>query len=345
MTGVLASVDTSTQVQINPFEKKSDIYLSNFEKRILEADTVATIAVGWGEGLANDAGAYAEELNKKSNVTSGESDYLSSMPFVNNITEEGSRNKIIEYMVTDGDTLSGIATKFNITTDTIRYANNISDIDNLKPGTKLTILPVTGVLHTVSAGETLAGIAARYKSTEALITSQNDLYGIKIEAGMKLLIPDGEIPEAPKPEPVATPAPVAKAPTRSGSQGSATPTRGTGAYRFPTLVGSSGYYNGYHNWAIDIPNSVGTPIFASDGGRIVEAKYGYNGGYGNTILIDHGNGTQTRYAHMSSLSIVGGYVSKGQVIGLMGNTGRSTGPHLHFEIIIGGVRMNPINYL
>ena len=105
-----------------------------------------------------------------------------------------------------------------------------------------------------------------------------------------------------------------------------------------------GYYNGYHNWAIDIPNSIGTPIFAADSGRIVEAQYGYNGGYGNTILIDHGDGSQTRYGHMSSLAIIGGYVSKGQVIGYMGSTGRSTGSHLHFEIIIGGVRQNPMNY-
>jgi murein DD-endopeptidase MepM/ murein hydrolase activator NlpD len=105
-----------------------------------------------------------------------------------------------------------------------------------------------------------------------------------------------------------------------------------------------GFYNGYHSWAIDIPNSVGTPIFAADSGRIIEAQYGYNGGYGNTILIDHGDGYQTRYAHMSSLAIIGGYVSKGQVIGYMGSTGRSTGAHLHFEIILNGSRQNPINF-
>lgn len=341
-TGLISVVDTSGQVQINPFNLKHEesVYLSDVEKRIIEADSVTTVAYIYSENLGSDAGVMTDELYSKASVVAGEADYLSSMPIINTSTDQTQRNKIIEYVVANGDTLSGIAAKFNISTDTIRYANKITDVDSLKPGTNLTILPITGVLHTVESGDTLAGIASRYKSTEALIIAQNDLYGEEIKVGLKLLIPDGEIPEAPKP---AQTQPTTQS-RSTGSQGSSTPTRGSGSYRFPTLIGRSGYFNGYHNWAIDIPNSIGTPIFAADSGRIVEAKYGYNGGYGNTILIDHGNGTKTRYAHMIKLNIIGGYVSKGQVIGQMGSTGRSTGPHLHFEIIIGGVRVNPIYY-
>jgi len=129
-----------------------------------------------------------------------------------------------------------------------------------------------------------------------------------------------------------------------GRFGSASRIAGTGSFRFPTVIGRGGYYNGWHLWAIDIPNRIGTPIFAADSGRVVVSQYGWNGGYGNMIEINHGNGYQTLYSHMSTLLIRGGYVTRGQVIGFMGNTGRSTGPHLHFEIIRNGVQQNPMNY-
>ena len=172
-----------------------------------------------------------------------------------------------------------------------------------------------------------------------MIISQNDLYGEELTVGRQLIIPDGEIPAQPKP------AAVAPKTTTRGTIGNSSARYGSGNFRFPTIIGPNGYYNGYHWWAIDIPNRIGTPIFAADSGRIVEARYGWNGGYGNTILIDHGNGFKTRYAHLSSIYIIGGYVSKGQVIGGMGSTGRSTGSHLHFEIIVNGSLQNPLRYL
>jgi murein DD-endopeptidase MepM/ murein hydrolase activator NlpD len=240
----------------------------------------------------------------------------------------------------NGDTLSTIATKFNVSTDTIRYANSVADIDSIAPGDKLIIPPVTGVLHTVAAGETTAGIAKRYGASEAMIISQNDLYGEELAVGMKVMVPDGEIPEAPKPVQTQV---ASKSTGSGGSQGSSQRTIASGQFIFPT-INAQGYYNGYHYWAIDIPGGYGTPIFAADSGRIAEAQYGWSGGFGNTILIDHGNGYTTRYGHMSSLAVIGGYVTKGQVIGYMGSTGRSTGTHLHFEIIIGGSQLNPCNY-
>jgi murein DD-endopeptidase MepM/ murein hydrolase activator NlpD len=156
------------------------------------------------------------------------------------------------------------------------------------------------------------------------------------------MVPDGEIPEIPKPV-VQTPVATTTTKNGGGSQGSSQAIAPSGQFMFPT-VHPQGYYNGYHNWAIDIPGATGTPIYAADSGRIVEAQYGWSGGYGNTILIDHGNGYTTRYGHMNSLAVIGGYVTKGQVIGYMGSTGRSTGTHLHFEIIIGGRQSNPCNY-
>lgn len=344
LSGVSAMFGTSGQVAVNPFsagQATSNQYLSNAERRIAQADSVTTVAYYIDTTkLGPDAAAVTEQLNTQAVSNYGGTEYLASVPIVQNSTTSSSSNKITDYVVLNGDTLSTVAAKFNVSTDTIRYANNITDIDSLKPGDKLVIPPLTGVLHTVAAGDTTASIAKRYGASEALVISQNDLYGEDIVAGMKLMVPDGEIPEAPKPVVVVqTPA----VQTRGGSQGSSQPTIASGQFIFPT-TNTQGYYNGYHYWAIDIQGGYGTPIYAADSGRIVEAQYGWSGGFGNTILLDHGNGYTTRYGHMSSLAVLGGYVTKGQVIGYMGSTGRSTGTHLHFEIIIGGKQLNPCNY-
>jgi murein DD-endopeptidase MepM/ murein hydrolase activator NlpD len=345
LSGVSAMFGTNKEIDVNPFIPEKETvkqYVSSTEKRIVQADSVTTVAYYIDQArLGPDAAAVTEQLNTQVSSNYGGMEYLASLPIVQNSTSAGSQNKVVDYIVQSGDTLSTIAVKFNVSTDTIRYANGIADVDSITPGDKLIIPPVTGVLHTVAAGETTAGIAKRYNTSEALVISQNELYGEELTVGMKIMVPDGEIPEAPKP--------VAKTQVASnnygsgGSQGSSQQIVASGQFIFPT-INAQGYYNGYHNWAIDIPGSVGTPIFASDAGRIVEAQYGWSGGYGNTILIDHGNGYTTRYAHMSSLEVVGGYVSRGQVIGYMGSTGRSTGSHLHFEILINGVQQNPINY-
>ncbi len=333
-------------INVNPLKPSQQLataYVSSEKMRALEADSVATVAGWYSDKLGQDAAVVAEKINNDVNLAGSTMTTISTVPVLAVATTPvGSDAKIQSYVVQNGDTLSTIASKFNISTDTVRFANGITDADNIAPGQTLTILPVTGVLHEVRSGDTLAGIAARYEVAESLIISTNNLEGVDITEGLKLLIPDGNIPEAPKPVPV-----VAKTNSSStgsgGTSGSRNQINGSGNFMFPTSHGE-GYYNGYHNWAIDVPGGIGTPIYAADSGRIVEAKYGYNGGYGNTILVDHGNGYQTRYAHMSSLQIIDGYVSKGQVIGYMGSTGRSTGSHLHFEIITGGTRLNPCNF-
>ena len=103
------------------------------------------------------------------------------------------------------------------------------------------------------------------------------------------------------------------------------------------------YYSWRHH-AIDIANKTGTPIYAADAGVIEVA--GWGAGYGNQIVINHGGGVKSRYAHMSKFYVKNGQkVSKGEAIGGIGSTGRSTGPHVHFEYIINGVKYNPLNYL
>ncbi len=342
ISGISATFGTSGQISVNPFvpqKAEAQRYVSSAEKRILQADSVTTVAYYIDEKkLGPDAAVVTEQLNTQVSSSFSGTSYLASLPIVQNTSSASNQNKVVEYEVQGGDTLSTIAAKFNVSTDTIRYANSITDVDSIAPGDKLTIPPVTGVLHTVAAGETTAGIAKRYGANEAMIISQNDLYGEELQVGQKVMVPDGDIPEAPKPV-VQTQVATTQ---RGGSQGSSQSIAASGQFIFPT-INAQGYYNGYHYWAIDIPGAYGTPIFASDAGRVVEAQYGWSGGFGNTILIDHGNGFTTRYGHMSSLAVLGGYVSKGQVIGYMGSTGRSTGTHLHFEII-NGSQQNPCRY-
>lgn len=344
LSGVSAMFGTSAEVDVNPFIPEKETtkqYVSNMEKRIVQADSVTTVAYYIDQTkLGPDAAAVTEQLNTQVSSNYGGTEYLASLPIVENSNAGGAQNKITDYIVLSGDTLSTIATKFNVSTDTIRYANNITDVDSIAPGDKLVIPPVTGVLHTVAAGETTAGIAKRYNANEALIIAQNNLYGEDLTVGMKIMVPDGDIPEAPKP---VVQTQVASSTKTGGVQGSSQRTIASGQFIFPT-VNAQGYYNGYHYWAIDIPGAYGTPIYAADSGRIVEAQYGWSGGFGNTILLDHGNGYTTRYGHMSSLAVIGGYVTKGQVIGYMGSTGRSTGTHLHFEIIYNGTQINPCSY-
>jgi surface antigen len=204
ITGLTPFLSDTGNVVIDPFSVDSlnSRYLSSNEKRILEADSVATIASIYSDQMAMDAYNVTEDLYKKQNVVSGGDKYLASLPIISTGGSGGVRNTVTKYVVQDGDTLSGIAVKFNISTDTIRFANKLEDVDSLKPGDTLTILPVSGLIHTVSAGQTIDGIAARYKVSAAMIISQNDLYGEELTAGMQLVIPDAEIPEAaPKPQP------------------------------------------------------------------------------------------------------------------------------------------------
>lgn len=234
---------------------------------------------------------------------------------------------ISTYVVKQGDTISAIAAMFEVSPDTIRWANDMPRGSQLKVGQKLTILPVTGIKYTVRKGDTLSTIAKRFDGDVTEIQSYNGIDETMLAVGLEIIVPNGEIalPPAPKPS---------------------TPTRNLAST--PRVVGASvsaGYFSaplqsyvrtqGVHGYnGVDLAAPLGAPILAAADGEVIVAKRsGYNGGYGAYIVIQHGNGSQTLYAHASSVSVaVGEQVSKGQVIGGVGNSGRSTGPHLHFEI-------------
>jgi murein DD-endopeptidase MepM/ murein hydrolase activator NlpD len=245
--------------------------------------------------------------------------------------EKPKNATISVYVVREGDTLSGIAKLFGVSADTILWANDLKRSSTLRVGQTLTILPVTGVKYTVKKGDTLASIAKKYGGDASGIATFNGLEETSLAIGTEIIIPDGEI---------TAPAPAKK--TASVSSTVYAAAHDVGPSGSPTQVG---YYmaplsryvetQGIHGYnGVDLAAPVGTPIVASASGDVIIAKAGgYNGGYGSYVVISHGNGSQTLYAHMSKVATYdGAAVVQGQVIGYVGSTGKSTGAHVHFEI-------------
>jgi len=254
------------------------------------------------------------------------------------------RSKIVEYEVRSGDTIGAIAERYGISVETILWSNNLSVRSYIRPGDTLKILPSTGVLHKVKRGETVSRIAKLYDAEASDIIEKNRLQndGSDIVIGEELIVPGGR-----------------KATTRatyttrrytslsglSAPPPSATAPAGSG-YIWPTNVRRLTQYYGWRHTGLDIAGPTGSPLYASRSGRVVKSQCGWNGGYGCYIIIDHGGGIQTLYAHNSRLYVsVGQQVNQGQTIALMGSTGRSTGPHIHFEVRVNGKRQNPLRYV
>ena len=243
----------------------------------------------------------------------------------------------LKYTVKSGDTLSSIGEQFKVSIDSIKYANDLSNINYLKPGQDLTIPPVSGVLHSVAKGDTVEGLAQRYSVSPQSIVDFNYLFApFALTPGETLVIPGGEIP-TPQPKPRY----LAQVETYENDISSL----GTGSFLWPTnrrVI--SQYFSRWHP-AIDIPKF--SPIYAIDSGTVIEARFsGWNYGYGKMLRIDHGNGYTSLYAHLSSVNVRAGQkVSRGQILGNMGATGRAFGTHLHLEITKNGRHINPLGLL
>lgn len=260
------------------------------------------------------------------------------------VDTEGEVNKgpggIREYLVVEGDTVAKIANKFGVSINTILWANGLSSTSLVRPGQKLKIPSVSGVIHTVVRGDTLGGIAQKYAVSESTIRDANIINGDNLSIGQSLVIPGGRLIETAKPRPSITQTAV------KPSGDNSIVVSGTGKMSWPsTCYRISQYYKGWIHTGVDIACPHGSALRAADAGRVTRVQYGSTG-YGYNVIIDHGNGISTLYGHMSRIDVVvGQYVAKGEVIGAEGSTGRSTGPHVHFEVRIGGNMVNPLNYI
>ena len=242
-------------------------------------------------------------------------------------------DQVSVYVVRPGDTVSQIAEMFDVSVSTVLSANDMKRGDILSPGDVLIILPISGVEHTVAKGETLNGIAAKYKVDASDIMIYNGIAAnVGLVVGDKLLIPDGDMLDEGGDQPAAN---LASTEAKDRNYYATNPIKSAAGY-FVNPVPTGRKTQGLHGpgrRGIDIGAPKGTPIYASASGKVLITKSGWSGGYGNMVILEHGNGTKTLYAHMSQIATTtGSKVKQGQVIGYVGSTGKSTGPHLHFEV-------------
>lgn len=305
------------------------------------------------------------------------------------INEGDSQKTISAYTVEKGDTLSNIAEKFNISVNTIRWANDLSPKSNIKEGDELVILPVSGIEYTIKKGDTISAIANKYKSNQADILKYNDIDPKTIKPGIRIVIPEAEpltsisastaknkesvvkkIEKKVVKEPtkkvvevaektVSKIVPTVLAANISEVSNTVTQEKDKDAVlekstentegkkeveenkKFVNPISNAILTQGVHDGnAVDFGVAVGTPVHATGDGKVIIAKSsGYNGGYGSYIVINHDKGGQTLYGHLSKVTVsVGDTVSAGDNIGLSGNSGKSTGPHLHYKEIGTGTK-------
>ncbi len=236
-----------------------------------------------------------------------------------------SSDQISVYVVRRGDSLSQIAEMYGVTIDTILSANDMQKGDTIKEGDVLLILPFSGIEHVVAKGDTIKGLATKYKIEVNDILAANELDADdKLVVGDKLIIPGGSLSGG-----VSVGGSIAKGGSSSG--GSLKNASGYFINPVPNARKSRGTTATHKG--VDLAAPEGTPIYAAASGRVKFARNGYNGGFGNLTIISHPNGTETLYAHQSRLGTsVGAQVKQGDLIGYVGNTGRSRGDHLHFEV-------------
>jgi len=303
------------------------------------------------KGYASDYLSYASAGDI---LVADEEGYLVK---INPQTNESNRVGLTDFAlhtVESGESLSIIAEKYSVSMDTIRWENNLANANSIRAGQKLLIPPVDGVSYNIESNDTIDKIAKKYEiTTDALIAQNNLDTDVNLLKGNQLFLP-GAKPLAPpvtiNPSRTSTNTrDVRVATTDYSSVPASTSSPVVGKIFIKPTIGSvtNGYKAGHY--AIDLADRSKPPIWAPAGGTVEKVSVGtWGGGYGNHIIINHGGGLKTLYAHLDSVNVsVGDYVNQGDVIGKMGNTGRVygvTGIHLHWEVMQDGVKMNPLLY-
>ena len=255
------------------------------------------------------------------------------------LPEERKRNTAFVYIVQQGDSLYTIGNQFKVSVDALMYINGLTDSSVLSVGQEITVPPVSGLIHKVKSGDTLNSIANEYDVPAQAIADFNYILDTsKLSLGTELVIPGGKVPQAPPPI-IYVPSP------SYGQSGKASPNKSFCAW--PTTVRIiTQYYSWYHN-GIDIAAGSRTgmpPILSCSSGTVTRSGWDPFG-LGLNVIVDHGNGFETVYGHLSRIDVsYGDRVDKGEQVGIMGSTGRSTGPHVHFMVKYNGVAQNPLDY-
>lgn len=286
-------------------------------------------------------GVAANPLVANSSQDQSDTGVIESIITPVTLISEKPRDKIVEHEVKANETISSIAQDFAVTDETIFWENNLTAKSAIKPGQKLRILPLPGVAHKVIAGDTIFSIAKKYRANSQAILDfpfNNVGDNFSLTTGDMLIVPDGAPPAQAKPAPVQYLA-------QGQREKFDIADLGTSQFGWPASGLMAQYFSWYHP-GIDISNLGGGLIRASDSGTVTVAGWPDASGYGNRVILDHGNGYTTLYAHMSAIYVSAGQkIAKGEVLGMMGSTGRSTGVHVHFEVRKNGANQNPLGYL
>lgn len=290
--------------------------------------------------LQNDQNALTPTLSfSPMDTTGGFVSENALLPSAGVLTVDGtdantdvSFEDISVYVVRKGDSLSQIAEMFDVSVNTILWGNNMKKGDTLKEGDTLFILPISGLKHVVTKGQTLKSIAQKYNADIGDIVSFNGITeNTKLAIGDELIIPGGEM---------SVDGPI-KTNTTAKNKNTSTKTilKNIAGYFINPVIGAIKTQGLHGKNAVDLAAPIGTPIQAAASGTVLLARMGWNGAYGNMVIIQHPNGTKTLYSHLSKLaSTTGQSVSQGEVIGYVGNSGRvraakgGNGAHLHFEV-------------
>ena len=307
----------------------------------------ARLAVGGGAmGLAELDNALAGSVDAP-DETGYVDDGTLYKPVAVDTTIQTSADMLRRYKVKDGDTLTGIASRFGVSMMTLWWANKITTKDSLKVGRELIIPPVSGLVVTVEAGDTLEAIAAEEKISVEEIVEVNGLEDTNLIVGQVLVLPGAKG----EPMPTPTPRPTKKPVTSSGGAGVA-PSYNGGAWAWPVSGGGNyiSQYFRYGHYGVDIAASYGSPVLAALAGTVVYAGWASTG-CGYSVIIRHSSSLYSMYCHNSSITVSRGQsVSRRQQVARIGSSGWATGPHLHFAVSIGyphesgSYFVNPLRY-
>jgi len=307
---------------------------------------------------AIDASAHIDfSFDGESYATTSVGSAVASPTISSGSASIAARDKTENYVVQDGDTLGGISDKFGLSLSTVLWANGLTFRSTINKGLSLVIPPVDGVMYTVKKGDTLNKIALNYGvDTEKVIATNKLASADDLHVGDDLLLPGGE---PPAPVVKKNTAPLASLFKDKSSGSSSTAGGGSkwtpfvapkgdgdaeGTWVWPTDWHVITQKYGWKHTGVDLDGDYNTRSYAASDGVVIYS--GWRNGYGNTVEINHGNGVVTRYGHHSKLYVKEGDVVKaGQLIAQTGSTGRSTGTHLHFEVIVNGKFQNPLNYV
>ncbi len=320
-TGLLGYSGTGPIDQVVPEENPISLAMRGELVALTDSPLSATVSGVDLFKVNNRVDLFAEQLRAAEEILRG-----GPVPEPEPERPKPTKPTITVHRVAKGENLSTIAKEYGIDVNTILGANNLDDINTIRIGQELRVLSEIGVLHTIKSGENLWEIARKYKvSIDDIIAANGIEEPGRLIVGQEIFIPRG-VPEKD----------LNYYRAQQGPQ-FIWPVKGRISSRYGQRWGSM-----HHG--IDIAVPTGTRVAAAAAGKVTTA--GYSSSYGYLVVIDHGNGYETRYAHNSKLLVKAGQrVTQGQIIALSGNTGRSTGPHLHFEIRYKNASRDPLQYL